>query len=1082
MKRSATNPGGSPFELSDLKFEISNEPRMFESPGLKTLLLAALLAFASEAAAQVTSVIQGHISDASGASVPNVTVKVTNERTGVSRTAYTAEDGYYRVPDLLAGVYQVRIEHPGFKAIEKRRIEVTAQSATNLNFALEVGEITETVSVVGEEAQVETTTARISEVLGENQLKSLPTAGRGIFTLTTITPGITGKSEGGGTFCCDVFSNYSAPRVSSGGNENKANYLLDGINLRYTEGSTWAAAFSPNPDAVTEVRISTNPTSAEFGTISGPQVQIATKGGTNALHGTGHFTTQQDNFNAVPFGSLRQDIAGSYTRLFGGTVGGPIVKERLFFFGAYEGLRESATKSYITLTETEAFKDFVVRTRPNSIAAKLFTEYPPFRYPRSGFLDLDGDGIPEFGEVTVDKPARRSGKQFNGRIDYQSASARDRIYGSYWFTRPEWVNTNVRDAFDASLFNNINYVSVVHTRAFSPNSLNEARFGLTKTHYENVRIGDVYHIPYLATDDGLSLGNGPWSKEDTPSNVPEFGDVFSLNRGKHAIKFGGTYRRSTWDLQSFLAGDSPEYYFSSILDFADDNPYLEIRGLNVGTGTQRSSRLFFIQNELSLFLQNTWQIRPNLTLNYGLRWDSYFNNTLGKGRNNWQPVLTSGQVTPAGISSVINQKIERYYETDKNNFGPRVSLAWDPSGRGKVSVRGGFAVLYDEVNTQPWYAAADNPPDVALVFAGKERGIPVVYGLAPVGTRNFPANPNLKVPTVNSVGAFDGTRPGLGAIITDLKNPMIFDTTFGIQYELVKDLVVHATYRHRHTRDDLYSFNANRFTGDLVDGVLNQLNPNFDNITVLTNLGRRAYYGFVTGVSKRMAQGWQLNASYTYNNARNNFANGQADNYDSSATNAYDPEVDWARDDIAHVFTLHSVWDLPVLRGRSGWLAGLVGGWQLNSIWNFQSGGLFVPVSNSGFGEGGDFNADGQRGERPDRPAGNVARSFSREAWLRGTLTAGMFPLPDTVRAGNLPRDYFRGPGYARVDAALSKSFPIPVGRAEKGRLQVRAEAFNLLNRINISNVSNSMDAPNFGRATGAFQMRTIQLSVKFLF
>jgi len=293
---------------------------------------------------------------------------------------------------------------------------------------------------------------------------------------------------------------------------------------------------------------------------------------------------------------------------------------------------------------------------------------------------------------------------------------------------------------------------------------------------------------------------------------------------------------------------------------------------------------------------------------------------------------------------------------------------------------------------------------------------------------------------------------------------------------------VHATYRHRHTRDALYSFNANRFTGDLVDGVLNQLNPNFDNITVLTNLGRRAYYGFVTGVSKRMAQGWQLNASYTYNNARNNFANGQADNYDSSATNAYDPEVDWARDDIAHVFTLHSVWDLPVLRGRSGWLAGLVGGWPLNSIWNFQSGGLFVPVSNSGFGEGGDFNADGQRGERPDRPAGNVARSFSREAWLRGTLTAGMFPLPDTVRAGNLPRDYFRGPGYARVDTALSKSFPIPVGRAEKGRLQVRAEAFNLLNRINISNVSNSMDAPNFGRATGAFQMRTIQLSVKFLF
>ncbi|MEW5978429.1 MAG: TonB-dependent receptor [Acidobacteriota bacterium] len=1044
------------------------------------LLLLPMLVGRMEA--QVTSVVQGHISDTSGASMPKASIKITNENTGVSRTVLSADDGYYRIPDLLAGTYQIRVEHAGFKAIEQSGIEITAQSTTNLNFTLELGEVTEVVNVTAQEPQVEATTARISEVLGENQLKSLPTAGRGVFTLTAITPGITGKSEGSGTFCCDVFSNYSAPRITSGGNENKANYLLDGINLRYTEGSTWAAAFSPNPDAVTEVRVSTNPTSADSGTMSGPQVQIVTKGGTNEFHGTGHFTTQQDDFNAVPFGSRREDIPDSYTRLFGATFGGPIVKDRVFFFGAYEGLRERASSSYITLTETEAFKNFVVATRPNSVAAKLFTDFPPFRYPRSGFVDFDGDGIPEFGEVTVDKPARRTGKQFNGRIDYQSPSARDRIYGSYWFTRPEWVNNNVRNDFDGSLFNDINYVSVVYTRTFSPNVLNEARFGWTQTHYNNVRVGDVYHVPFLATDDGLVMGNGPWAKEDTPSNVPEFGDVVSINRGKHALKFGGTYRHSSWDLQSFLIGDSPEYYFASILDFADDNPYLEIRGLNVGTGTARESRLFFPQNELSLFVQNTWQIRPNLTLNYGVRWDSYFNNTLGKGRNNWQPVLTSDEVTPANVTKVINQKIERYYDTDKNNFGPRISLAWDPSGQGKMAVRGGFSILYDEVNTQPWYAAADNPPDVALVFAGTERGIPVVYGLAPVGTRDFPTNPNLKVPAVNSVGAFDGTRPGLGTIVSDLKNPMIFDTNVGIQYQVATDLMVHATYRFRKTVDDLYSFNANRFSGDLLDGSLDQLNPNFDNITLLTNLGRRRYNGLVAGVSKRMSQGWQLNASYTYNNGWNNFANGQADNYDSSGTNAYDPEVDWARDDIAHVFTLHSVWDLPILRGRTGWLGGILGGWQLNSIWNFQAGGLFVPLSYSGFGEGGDFNADGQRGERPDLPTSGVAQSFSKDEWLRGALGAGIFPLPTTVRAGTLPRDYFRGPGYARVDAALSKSFPVPIGAAENARLQVRAEAFNLLNRINLNGVENSLDAPNFGRATGAFQMRTMQLSVKFVF
>ena len=146
-----------------------------------------------------------------------------------------------------------------------------------------------------------------------------------------------------------------------------------------------------------------------------------------------------------------------------------------------------------------------------------------------------------------------------------------------------------------------------------------------------------------------------------------------------------------------------------------------------------------------------------------------------------------------------------------------------------------------------------------------------------MGTRNFPPNPNLQVPAVNSVGAFDGTRPGLGAIVTDLKNPMIADTNFGIQYQLTNDLMVHATYRYRHTWDELYSFNANRRTGDLANnGLLDLLNPNFDNITLLTNLGRRRYHGLVLGASKRLGQGWQLGASYTYNNAHNNFANGQA--------------------------------------------------------------------------------------------------------------------------------------------------------------------------------------------------------------
>src|SRR2546422_4998836 len=266
-------------------------PNMGKTRKTIAVIISLLLPLASIPLwAQVTSTIQGHVSDSTGASVPKALVKATNDQTGVSRSAFSAEDGYYRIPDLLAGTYQVRVELSGFKTAIKSDVALTAQSTTNLNFTLEVGEVTQTVTITSEEAQVETTTARISEVIGESELKSLPAAGRGILTLTMMSPGITGKSESSGNFCCDVFSNFAAPRISSGGNENKANFLLDGINLRYTEGSTWAANFSPNPDAVTELRVSTNPTSAEFGNISGPQVQIVTKGGTNDYHGTAHIT------------------------------------------------------------------------------------------------------------------------------------------------------------------------------------------------------------------------------------------------------------------------------------------------------------------------------------------------------------------------------------------------------------------------------------------------------------------------------------------------------------------------------------------------------------------------------------------------------------------------------------------------------------------------------------------------------------------------------------------------------------------------------------------------------------------------
>jgi hypothetical protein len=223
--------------------------------------------------------------------------------------------------------------------------------------------------------------------------------------------------------------------------------------------------------------------------------------------------------------------------------------------------------------------------------------------------------------------------------------------------------------------------------------------------------------------------------------------------------------------------------------------------------------------------------------------------------------------------------------------------------------------------------------------------------------------------------------------------------------------------------------------------------------------------------SKRFSQGWSLNASYTYSNNKTNYG---------QATDAYNQDFDWAREDIPHVFSVHGVWELPILRGKRGWLAGAFGGWQLSTIWNFQAGGNFTPVASAGFGEGGDFNADGSRNDRPDRPTSSLPSSFSKQQWLSGALSSSAFPLPDpsTPRIGTMPRDLFRAPGYARVDVALLKEFPIH----EEMRLQFRAETFNLLNRLNISYVESTLEAANFAQAGGGYQNRTVQMALKFLF
>ena len=1049
--------------------------------GKAWLVVVLMLGLAPWVSGQVTSTIQGMVSDPSGAAIPGASVRVTNEATGVVHRGESGPQGYYRIQDLLAGTYDLQVTQSGFETLVRKGIALTAESVLNIDLRLEVGKTTQTVDVKDVVPQVETTQSRISEVLGAGQVESLPVIGRGVTWLAITAPGVVGIAEDSRPGnCCDALSAFGSLNVSGGAGQNDAIFYLDGAALHYGDGFSWDMAFSPNEDAVEEMRVSTNPTSVEEGITGGVQVQMVTKGGSNSFHGDGQFTSLESSFNALPYGASAADVGTWYKRYFGGTLGGPILKDRLFFFGAYEGLRQNAPAGagQTVIVETQAFANWVKSTRPNSIAAQLLTQLPPFKYATQNLVDVNGDGIPDLGTVPMDRTSPRSGDQYNARIDYQTKSGKDRLYGSFWRTMQNQPQLDARPALDYEQLTGATFFSAVHTHTFGANRLNELRFStfdqpwlwqFTKYHY---------NIPCVQTDDGLGFpstfsGACDFMYEDWLDRVYDAQDTFSWNHGSQSWKFGGNFRRATAAEPVYLYGDIPVYNFSTAIDFANDNPYQETRFVDPSTGKQRDAYIADWNNMLAFYAQNSWKVRRNLTVNLGLRWDYFTPLGVGVGKNPslplYSPVFTSDQENAQGTVALRNRKVTRVFDPQYNNFGPRLSIAWDPTGSGKTSIRGGFFILYEQIGDLDQNAAG-NPPNYALLSAGSQFGIPIVYGIAPPNTRDFPINPGLIGSAVDpATESFVGTQPDLYGYAKNSKQPKLYDINVAFQHQLFPDWAITASYHYQRLPNQLYSFNANRSSGDAVSGTIQFPNAYYGIITETTNLGRDIYYGLMFEVSKRMSHGLQFDASYNYNNSMGYVG----------STEVFHPEVDWGRNEMGtHNLKLNAVWNLPFLRHRNDVLGMALGGWQMGSVMNFLSGGYFNPVSYAPYGQGGDFNADGQVGDRPDLPTVSVPRSYSKADWLNGAMSASIFPLPTTVRDGTLPANYFNRPGYARVDASLGKQFPIK----ERVTLLFRAEASNLLNRANISDVSNSLTSISFAQADGFYPMRTVQLSLKVIF
>jgi hypothetical protein len=483
--------------------------------------------------------------------------------------------------------------------------------------------------------------------------------------------------------------------------------------------------------------------------------------------------------------------------------------------------------------------------------------------------------------------------------------------------------------------------------------------------------------------------------------------------------------------------------------------------------------------EWALFIQDNWKPLTNLTLNLGLRYENFGNPRKADGPFNGI-ILGPGATRQEQMRTARAATIEQLYETDWNNFAPRVGFAWDPVGDARWVVRGGAGVSYNRINNTVFSDERLNPPLFAQASASVQDGVPILYTLGP----DYPQNPALSQ-GLDEFGAIRGARVSLRVVDPEATIPYSYNWFAGVQRQLRWNFTVEASYigsagRNFMSFDGPGGENYNRFAGDLLDGRRDRIHPSFATVGLAESRIDSEYHGLAIGLNRRFANGFAFQTAYTL---------GKAMDFPGSAEEVTDLGRDWgpAGHDVRQKLAMNMLWQIPYTPVNPA-LKAVLGGWQLNAITIWQSGSPFSVTCGFSYPRC-DFNADGNTGDRVNLPSfGTDLPSFSRDEWLAGALNAEDFPLPAPGTVGTLPRNSYYGPEYFSTDLSLFKNVRLGWFNGDSSTFQVRLEAYNVFNTVNLSNPSGSVSSANFGRVTntrgrgGIPDGRVIQIGGKFLF
>ena len=1075
--------------------------------------------------AQFRSSIEGTVSDASGAVVADVKVVLTNAATGVTQSAQSNTEGYFRFPTLPPGSYKLTATKPGFQTLNQENVSLLAQETRTVPMVLKVGQVQETVTVTTEAAPIQLSEAKIASDISAQELHELPLAGRNILNVLGQTPGVTGVGTASGTAGgTDVFSLVNNPFNNANGQRGDGNSFYVDNTLATSNPDPGSYNLTPNPDSVQELHVAVNDYSAESGRAGSVVIQAVTKSGSNHFHGS-LFEYHQDNaltaLNHLQAPGTKLDA--TRRNEFGGSVGGPIQRDKMFFFFSWDQKRQSAPTTIVSTVEHPDFVNFMKSNFPNNVSTQLLTNFPAIT--KNGLTsietaqDLDPDcatsgppvaGMPcdlnIRGQTSNTFSLPNNGLQWNVRIDRYFT--KDRVYGNFYRKTPDTVSPNVRPAFNNanSFAGTTNYLNLDWTHTFSPNVVNDAAAGFTRIS----GLGTCSHCEVPSISLNFSSGLADFGTGFAPAmfiqNDFHWRDVISFNHGKHFLKagfdifrdqendvFNGPTQRPTF----LFLNNNATTGLNSVFDFANDKPTQETGiSFDLRTGKLAQENIGYRSTNYGFFVQDDWKIKSNLSINAGLRWDFNSNPNEINGQMS-QVILASGaglrqQIADASVQVVPNLLRDHHI----GYFAPRLSFAWDPTKRGKLSIRGGMGVFFTRAPNIVWSdAIRANPPFIGNATADTQVPTgpqPDNYGICQLDHTPFGCPIPSDFSSVVGLNSHGGALVGLSAVggtQPGLKQAYTISRFFGVQYGLTPNWIFEADYTGSQSVHLYAMTDRNRCLGCVTaaDAPIRP-NPFFASITFTGNEAWAHSNSATFSVQHRFSQSFTFQAAFNLSTTTSVLdsidvgrASSQAPVYDPYDLNA---QAGPSAFDIPRSFTVHGLWELPKLNGMSPFARAVLGGWQWSGAASLQAGYPYTVTDCA-------YRPDGINCVLPDVVASERGRTCDRTGFLNGCLDPAAFTIPATPGVeGNVGRNTFRGPGYANVDFSTMKYFHIPWFTKEGARFQIRGEFFNLFNRTNIqplsfANGGAASDVNNpatFAKALAVYNPRTIQVGARIEF